>query len=57
MIAQENFFIGDREFTRTYSDANRYVVRNDIEYEEACDPTALHRVYTEGRTIVNGGDE
>lgn len=51
MIKTETFFIGEREFTRTYSDANKYVVRDDISYEEACDPAEFGRTYTEGDPI------
>ena len=51
MIVQEQLVIGGRDFTKTYSDAHRYVVRDEIEYEEAYDPTEFHRVYTEGREI------
>ena len=56
MIQTENFFIGEREFTRTYSDENRYVVRDGISYEEACDPTEFGRTYTEG-DIIDGNSE
>lgn len=48
MIIQEHFFIGERDFTRTYSDAGRYVVRDGVEYDEACDPAEFGRTYTEG---------
>ena len=51
MVRTETFYIRGNEFTRTYSDANRYVVRDGIEYEEACDPSNLGRTYTEGDTI------
>lgn len=47
-IVTETFYVGEREFTRTYSDANRYVVREGISYDEACDPTEFGRTYTEG---------
>ena len=47
-IVTETFYIGSREFTRTYSDANRYVVREDVSYSEACDPSEFGRTYTEG---------
>ncbi len=50
-IKTETFYINDKEFTRTYSDDNRYVVRGDEQYVEACDPAELHRVYTEGEPI------
>ena len=47
-IVVETFYIGEREFTRTYSDANRYVVRDGVSYSEACDPAEFGRTYTEG---------
>lgn len=56
MIQTEIFYINDREFTRTYSDANRYVVRNNISYGEACDPAEFGRTYTEG-DLIEGTDE
>lgn len=48
MIVIESFKVGERDFIRTYSDANRYVVRDGVEYSEACDPAELGRTYTEG---------
>lgn len=48
MIVTENFKVGERDFIRTYSDAGRYVVRDGIEYSEACDPAEFGRQYTEG---------
>lgn len=50
-IVQEHFDINGRDFIRTYSDANKYVVRDGIEYSEACDPAEFNRQYTEGNTI------
>ncbi len=52
MIKTETFYIGEREFTRTYSDAGRYVVRDGIEYGEACDPAEFNRTYTEGNLMT-----
>lgn len=51
MIVQEHFLVGERDFIRTYSDTNRYVVRDGCEYSEACDPAELGRTYTEGDLI------
>lgn len=51
MIVTETFYINEREFTRTYSDANRYVVRDGVEYSEACDPSEFGRTYTEGNIM------
>lgn len=50
-IQVETFYIGNREFTRTYSDANRYVVRDGVSYSEACDPAEFGRTYTEGEVM------
>ena len=51
MIRTENFTINEKQFIRTYSDAGRYVVRDGISYEEACDPAEFGRTYTEGDVI------
>ena len=50
-IVTETFYINGREFTRTYSNANRYVVRDGVEYGEAEDPAEFGRVYEEGRLM------
>ena len=55
MIRTETYYIDDREFTRTFSDAGRYVVRDGVEYEEACDPSEFHREYTEGGLMPSEG--
>ena len=51
MIVQENFTLNGRQFVRTYSDANRYVVRDGVAYSEANDPAEFGRTYTEGDLI------
>lgn len=51
MIVTENFKIGEQEFIRTWSDSGRYVVRDGVEYGEACDPAILGRQYVEGNLI------
>ena len=51
MIRTETFYVGDREFVRTYSDANRAVVRDGVSYCEACDPAEFGRTYTEGELL------
>ena len=56
MIITEQFYVGERLFNRTYSDANRYVVRDGVEYSEACDPAEFGRTYTEGNVIDDGSD-
>lgn len=48
MIITENVNIRGRDFIRTYSDSNRYVVRDGVSYSEAIDPVGSGRVYTEG---------
>ena len=50
-IKTETFYINGREFTRTYSDSNRYVVRDGVSYTEANDPAEFGRTYTEGDLI------
>lgn len=51
MIVQEHFDVNGRDFIRTTSDAGRYVVRDGLEYSEACDPAEFGRTYTEGEVI------
>ncbi len=48
MIVQEHFDVNGHDFIRTYSDSNRYVVRDGVSYSEACDPAEYGRTYTEG---------
>jgi hypothetical protein len=43
MIKTENFTINDTEFVRTYSDENRYVVRDGEVFEEACNPAEFEQ--------------
>lgn len=51
MIIQETLIIKDKEFVKTYSDENRYVVRDGISYDAAIDPVGTNRVYSEGDII------
>lgn len=51
MIVQEHFEAGGKDFIRTVSDSGRYVVRDGVEYSEACDPAEFGRTYTEGELI------
>lgn len=53
MIRQENSQINEQDFIRTYSDNNRYVVREGISYSEAVDPAEFNRVYTEGDVMLD----
>lgn len=48
MIITETVTIRNRDFIRTYSDSNRYVVRDGVSYSEAIDPVDSGRIYTEG---------
>lgn len=51
MIKTEHFDVNGRNFIRTYSDSNRYVVRDGVSYSEACDPAEFGRTYTEGEVM------
>ena len=53
MIKTEHYYIGNKEFIRTWSDEGRYVVGGfpEAEYTEANDPAELGRIYVEGRLI------
>lgn len=51
MIIQTHFDVSGRDFIRTVSDAGRYVVRDGVSYEEACDPAEFGRTYIEGDLI------
>ena len=53
MIITETVTIRNRDFIRTYSDENRYVVRDGVSYSEAIDPIGTNRVYTEGEVMPN----
>lgn len=57
MIRTESLTIGGKGFTRTWSDAGRYVVRDGVSYDEALDPTELGRTYMEGDLIVTDENE
>lgn len=51
MIVVKKVMIDGREFTHTYSDEDRYVVREGIAYEDALDPAEFGRTYVEGDLI------
>ena len=53
MIVTETYELNGRQFVRTYSDANRYVVRDGVEYGEANDPAEFNRQYTEGNLMTD----
>lgn len=56
MIITETYTLNGREFTRTYSDSHRYVVRDGISYSEANDPSEFGRTYTEGDLFDSNED-
>ena len=49
MIVQEIVTIGEREFRRTYSDLNKYIIQDQTgnKYEEAIDVFEATYTYTE----------
>lgn len=53
MIVQTHVHIGKRDFIYTISDSNRYVIRDDINYIEAWDPSEYNRQYSEGDIITD----
>lgn len=58
LIKTEHLTINGREFIRTYSTSNRYVVRDGVSYAEAYDPAEFGRVYIEGDVMEdNSTDE
>ena len=56
-IVTEQYEVSGRSFTKTYSNAHRYVVRDGEAYSEANDPTEFGRVYTEGELIEEEATE
>ena len=57
MIVTETITRNDCEFVRTYSDENRYVVRDGVSYVEAIDPIDSGREYTEGEVMEEAATE
>lgn len=51
MIVIETHYINNKQFTKTYSDEYRYVVREGVSYEQAWDPSEFNRTYTQGELI------
>lgn len=49
-IVQETYELNGRQFVRTYSDDNRYIIGGEPhgEYTEANDPAEFNRTYVEG---------
>lgn len=57
MLVTEIITINDREYTHTYSDEGRYVVRDGVSYCEAIDPVGSGREYTEGEIMEGYSNE
>lgn len=52
MIVTEYVTINNKDFTKKYSDENRYIVdESEVEYTEAYDLVEYPKNYTEGREI------
>lgn len=59
MTVQESLKINNVDFTRSYSDADM-MIRSDYDgnlYEDALDPTALNRTYTETDIPIGDAEE
>ena len=59
MIVQETFYIGERQFTRTYSDRGMLIHGGspEADYPEACDPSEYGRTYTETNIPIESDGE
>lgn len=56
MIKTETLTIGEKQYTRTYSDAG-FMIHGGVpegDYDEAVDPAELGRVYTETDIPIEG---
>lgn len=51
MIITENVNIDGQDLIYRHSDSNRYIVRNNINYEEAYDLITSNYIYVEGDII------
>lgn len=58
MIKTETLTIGDKQYTRTYSDRGMMIHGGvpEADYDEAVDPAELGRVYTETDIPIEGED-
>lgn len=59
MIQTETITIGDKQYTRTYSDRGMMIHGGvpEADYDEAVDPAELGRVYTETDIPIEGESE
>ena len=55
-IATETFYVGNRQFIRTYSDRGMMIHGGvpEGDYSEACEPTEFGRTYTETNIPIDG---
>ena len=58
MIRTETFYVGEREFIRTYSDRNMMIHGGvpEGDYSEATDPAELGRTYIETDIPIESDD-
>ena len=47
MIVAESVVINNKQFTKTYSDQNKYIECDGVMYSEAFDLAEIERTYTE----------
>lgn len=54
MIVTESYELNDIAMTKTYSDIRHYIQSDETgaAYEEAHDPTAMNRTYTETDDVI-----
>lgn len=59
MIKTETLTIGDKQYTRTYSDAGMMIHGGfpEADYDEAVDPAELGRTYVETDIPIEGESE
>jgi len=50
-IVTDTYYEDGQLFNRVYSNADRYVVRDGVNYTEARDPAEFGRIYVEGDLI------
>lgn len=53
MIRTETVTIGGQSFIHTFSDDDKMIIRDGIEYGEAYDPVSAGRVYSESEHDIN----
>lgn len=52
MIVRETKSINEKVFNCTYSDENKYIVRDDVKYEKAYDLAELGYEYVESEECI-----